>query len=329
MAAVIRYINTASTAGGDGTTNATSGANRAYPSMAAWYTAEKTDLVSDGDTHTVRCAAGIDSAGAIVISSSDWTTDATHFITIEPVSGDEHGGVYGEGYIFSTSTGGYTQAFYLSVPYTVIRGITIKNTSTSSNARCVHNNAHCTWDSCFFSAAASSGDAFYNGADDGGYVINCCAVSGYCGFRAFNYDYPTWLNNTAVGCTYGFRREGASGTLQASNNVAYGNATADFSGASVSGSNNASGDSSAPGTSPVTGVTSAAFNNYAGGDYSPASGGVLVGAGTDLSGTFTNDIAGNTRSAWDIGAWEYIAAGGGFQSAWARGSNQILGGFNP
>ena len=148
MAAVIRYINTASTAGGDGTTNATSGANRAYPSMAAWYTAEKTDLVSDGDTHTVRCAAGIDSAGAIVISSSDWTTDATHFITIEPVSGDEHGGVYGEG-IFSVRQQVVTQAFYLSVPYTVIRGITIKNTSTSSNARCVHNNAHCTWDSCF------------------------------------------------------------------------------------------------------------------------------------------------------------------------------------
>ena len=33
MATITRYVNTASTPGGDGTTNATSGANRAYASL--------------------------------------------------------------------------------------------------------------------------------------------------------------------------------------------------------------------------------------------------------------------------------------------------------
>lgn len=36
MATIQRYVNTASTAGGDGTTNATSGANRAYASLFEW-----------------------------------------------------------------------------------------------------------------------------------------------------------------------------------------------------------------------------------------------------------------------------------------------------
>lgn len=35
-----RYVNTASTAGGDGTTNATTGPNRAYPSHEACRVAE-------------------------------------------------------------------------------------------------------------------------------------------------------------------------------------------------------------------------------------------------------------------------------------------------
>lgn len=51
-----RYVNTASTAGGDGTTNATSGANRAYASLAEWEAAEQATLTED---HTVLCAGAI------------------------------------------------------------------------------------------------------------------------------------------------------------------------------------------------------------------------------------------------------------------------------
>jgi hypothetical protein len=41
------------------------------------------------------------------------------------------------------------------------------------------------------------------------------------------------------------------------------------------------------------------------------SGSALRGVGTDLSGTFTEDIDGDTRSAWDIGADEFQGGGGG------------------
>jgi hypothetical protein len=44
-------------------------------------------------------------------------------------------------------------------------------------------------------------------------------------------------------------------------------------------------------------------------DYHIQSTSVLVNAGSDQSGVFTDDIDGNTRATWDIGADEYVAAG--------------------
>ena len=48
MASIIRYVNTASTAGGDGTTNNTSGATRAYATLAAAETALRQTLTGVG-----------------------------------------------------------------------------------------------------------------------------------------------------------------------------------------------------------------------------------------------------------------------------------------
>ena len=50
MTDTVRYANRSSTPGGNGTTNATSGPNRAYSSLAEWNTNEATTIVS-GDRH--------------------------------------------------------------------------------------------------------------------------------------------------------------------------------------------------------------------------------------------------------------------------------------
>ena len=47
----------------------------------------------------------------------------------------------------------------------------------------------------------------------------------------------------------------------------------------------------------------------ANGDFTLKATSNLVGAGLDLSGTFTTDIDGETRVAWDVGPDEYIVAG--------------------
>jgi hypothetical protein len=57
----------------------------------------------------------------------------------------------------------------------------------------------------------------------------------------------------------------------------------------------------------ILGLTSAAFKNYANGDYTPASGGPLYNAGANYEGMASVDLAGNPRkvgSKIDIGCYE-------------------------
>lgn len=66
-----------------------------------------------------------------------------------------------------------------------------------------------------------------------------------------------------------------------------------------------SSDATASGTGSVTSVTAAAaFEDHTNLDFRPKDGGPLDDAGTDLSGTFTTDITGATRSLWSIGAYD-------------------------
>ena len=80
MATVTRYVNTASTAGGDGTTNGTAGATRAYASQNEWESNEQTDLVTDGDVHV--CRVNGSSADTTAVTIVGWTTGASNDITV-------------------------------------------------------------------------------------------------------------------------------------------------------------------------------------------------------------------------------------------------------
>jgi hypothetical protein len=86
----IRYVNTASTAGGDGTTNATAGANRAYATLAAAVSGEAADLVSLNVWLHIYCEGT-----AIDVSSPDvtgYTTSEACRILIECSSANRHSG---------------------------------------------------------------------------------------------------------------------------------------------------------------------------------------------------------------------------------------------
>lgn len=92
-AVITRYVNTASS-GGDGTTNATAGANAAYASLFAWEAAEETNLVSATDTHVVHCEGT--AADTATVSVSGWTTSETYFITIQVDADKRHDGKWDE-----------------------------------------------------------------------------------------------------------------------------------------------------------------------------------------------------------------------------------------
>jgi len=76
-------------------------------------------------------------------------------------------------------------------------------------------------------------------------------------------------------------------------------------------------------------TTDPAFKDFANQDFTLASSSPDIGAGEDLSAYFTLDHAGNTRTAWDLGAYRYASGaeveetGGGYL-AFAVGSNHLV-----
>lgn len=94
MAEVLRYVNIASTAGGNGTTNATTGPDRAYASLSEWNAAEQTDLVAAGDTHRVLCSnTGIPAVDTAQCLIQSWVTGASNTLTVEQAPSDRTFGV--------------------------------------------------------------------------------------------------------------------------------------------------------------------------------------------------------------------------------------------
>ena len=87
-----RYVNTASTAGGDGTTNATSGANRAYASLSEWETARDGDLVTANTIEKVFCEGS--AADTTAVDILGWTTGASNYIDIVVDPSVRHNGTY-------------------------------------------------------------------------------------------------------------------------------------------------------------------------------------------------------------------------------------------
>lgn len=86
---VVRYVDTASV-GGDGTTDALTGANAAYTLGGTWESTEGTNLVSDGDTHTVNFAASTGIADAL-FHVNGFTTGAANYLTMIVTDSDGTG----------------------------------------------------------------------------------------------------------------------------------------------------------------------------------------------------------------------------------------------
>lgn len=122
----------------------------------------------------------------------------------------------------------------------------------------------------------------------------------------------TAYNNTVCKCTEGFSF-GISGLI-AKNNLAQGNTT-DYSSSANTTAKNISEDATSPDVAYRSKDlhTNSVFKNYASDDFRLDSAGdatnlAIVDDGDDLSGTFTDDIEGQTRSTWYIGASEIVAA---------------------
>jgi len=288
-----------------------------YSSIATWEESEQTDLATAGDKHILDCYADWPSGLDDSVNIDGWTVDASFYITVKAAAGHEHNGVPGDGFYISTDIGSnFGQVFRVSAAYTEIYGIEVRNTRTGFQGQEISliQNYNVV-DRVIVISNSTSADTGINVTDDNNVVRNSLvihesgSISGSC-IAAGNFD-PNiqFYNCTTIGGRYGINVSDSGGSPTTVRNcVAYGAYTSDYLYTNVIASNNASGDTSALGTSPITGITADDFVDFANGDYRINADSALYNAGVDLSSTFTDDIRGTaTRyaSSFDIGAYKF------------------------
>jgi hypothetical protein len=316
--AIVRYVNTASTAGGDGTTNGTAGATRAYASLREALTAQPGTLL---DQTTIYCEGTAADTLSCTQAIWDFQTSATNYLRIvgNNTSGkwdttkyriqvSDEGGIY-------NNNAGHVRLEYLQVQVTV-------TTSSGATYSCFRlataNNlngpvAH-SFTGCYSNVVVSGGatDNVFGFIDSdptiGGTCkrINCIAWRGYCGFSS---DGTAWgtsnlynLNCTAYGNEIAYLDAqicvnclGANSTLGAGVFLSTG---------SAGHSNNAADEASAVGANARINQTFTFLDTATGDFHLSRSDAGAQGYGLDLSfWGVTDDVDGRDRfGAWDIGA---------------------------
>lgn len=309
-----RYVNTASTAGGDGTTNATAGANRAYASLSEWEAARQGDLVTATDGEVVHCCGT--TADTTNVTIDGWTTNATYYIDIRANVSDGAGRSFLARYStsFYRIEAGGSWTIDVQENYTRLTGIQVSTTSAFSAIR-VGSATNCLLDSCVFKNTNNDGVECRN--CDNTRFTNCLAIG--CagrGFASYNGATVGMDNCVSVGNgTNGFY--GNSFGLTVRNCYAGGNSGDDYSVVSTLTTCRSEDGTQSTTTAAYSTSSGCYFTNVTGGsqDLQIGASSELINVGTDLSATFTTDIAGVTRptgaSTWDVGVWEFQSGGGG------------------
>jgi len=291
-----------------------------YTSLSAWEAGEQRDLVALNEIAVAECYSMSETTAVIV---NGFTTDATRYIEIRTPLSERHNGkwdatkynlkvvdadalVLADDHVrvvglqiavSSTQYGrnGITISFpHVGAEFQISKNIIDGQSSTLSSsgiaASSSGNEVVKIWDNIIYD--------FHHGWSGGISVSNCAAGS-------FLY------NNTIYGCQYGLKSNAIN--LVVKNHLSVGNNRNAYNGTPGASSDyNASDDTTSTGGANDRTSQTFTFVDAVNRDLHLAS--TDAGArdfGVDLSVFFTDDIDGHIRTAtWDIGAAEYVAAGG-------------------
>lgn len=354
---VTYYVNTASTPGGDGTTNNTTGATRAFAAMTDAEAALQQNMVTNDVV--VRINASGSAADTSGVTFSGWTGDATRYLE---VVGDNTTGKWDTAkYRISVTGAAPTLLLISGAAYSRWNNIQfeIARTGTSTaqsdgvriSAVTGTNNVDIRFDSCILKG--TSFDATITGNTHGfqcrlagsgqrAIYTNCVAVVdnpnggtdyGFIAFGSSSSARVDWSNCTSKSGAGDFQvSSGSASTVRAKNCLAAGGG---FTGSALLTSlNNASANATATGTGAITNATFTFVDDanldfhLASGDSSGAkTGGTNLTADSDFA--FSTDIDGHTRpsgsTAWSIGADEYNSGGASGISGSFSGSIPLAG----
>ena len=287
------------------------------------------DLTSTDLIMNIACYYDPDdyTADTTAVDINGWTTDATRYINIytptggtQSVHSQRHSGKWNdEKYIFGTNS--WSHPLTIENAYTIINGLQILGDNQSNGAQAVRIfGTNCAFSNNIVTLPAgktNTAGIYVMHTGNGSYIYNNVVYGGFtdagiqlqwidAGMHFYVY------NNTIYGNTRGvYITDSGNGILLLTNNVCTNNTTADYV---LSTYYDAASDYNVSSDSSASVFTHNAINqtSYASYFVDPANGDFhlkdtsanLWGlSGTDLSGTFTADIDGSTRSVpWDIGA---------------------------
>lgn len=274
-----------------------------YTSLAAFEAGEQRDLVTADEIATARCFSFTDTAFA---NFDGWTTDATRYINVETDGNSRHNGKWDDSkYKLEVNAATVARVF----EYVHFTGLQIASSYVGSSTTCISVLiVQLTMNRCLVKLSPSAAVSSSTGISVSGPIMctNTIIYDLDVGISmAFSSVTIDVFNVTAYNCTTGF--QAISGNITLKNCLAQ--ACVDgYSGAVLGTSTNNCSDiaSDAPGSNPVTGSVS--FVDVTNDDFRlDSSDTVARGAGADLSASFTDDVNGDLRSAWDIGADEFAS----------------------
>ena len=298
-----------------------------YTNLAQWEAAQQRDLVSADEIEMAVIEGTWNNPDTTALTISGWTTDATRYIVITNSTSKHDGKRYGSAssaYRLQTTNAAVCT---INEEFVRIYGLQISVQSATSLLPIFGG------DTLDYDNSIIVGDCIISGTSAG-------ASGAGVGFYFSDYDVNLTVYNTlchgltntagtdgrfvrAIGRTHLYNCTGVAnaydywftdGTAVATNCVSQDSVNDGFH-ASFTGDYNCSDISSdAPGSNSVNGYEIPFVSETAGSQdfHLSISATSVIGAGIDSpTSLYSTDIDGQTRSDWDIGADEYIAASSG------------------
>ena len=314
----VQYVDTDVVGGtGDG-----SSWTNAYATLFAWE-AQNTDLTGVDQYLDVYCRGATVDTTAVALNG--WATDVTRTIAIHEDPNHYPSGTWSTScYRLVPTAASPALVLNVQVSYVTIDGLQISHGNAAIQYG-IQISSQQTVKNCILngnSADSSLGIADVMGGGQAVKILNNI-LYGYTLFGiALRGQDTTAYNNTLSGSMYGFYISRAGGnTYIVKNNLVKSSTTACYyvtgSGGSLTTATNYTSDA----TSPDAGCGSATITFVGASDFhlDDTMSGTLLG--TDLTGTFTTDIDGDTRDTWYAGADEIPATSSIVNNWWWRRRN--------
>ncbi len=296
-----------------------------YTTLAAWQAGEVTDLVA-ADEIAIAEIDGDWSGGAdtALVNITGWTTDATRYIEIKTLVAARHHGRWSTDYYILDKTAVDGYALRIGVSNVIIDGLQLDHSGDGGNIYAITmlaDTVNIVIKDCLGQITSADGGQcrVFNANDhnvaNSVIFVNCAVLSSK--LRGFSAGTDSsvigtrFYNCTTRGCL-GVGFYGSANTFIAINCLGDGAGVNDYSptGGATGSKNNASSDTTAPGTSPRISQT---FTWVGSSDsHIDVDDAGARTYGFDLSAdavySFNIDVDGNTRSgSWDIGADQFVA----------------------